>query len=242
MTRSHSLARFGFCTVIALAPLPFGSTDTKVVAAWVIVLAMSTILAGFRPYTSREIAFIVGLAIVLLCWACVMFQQLAPHPFFTDALIDPIWQQASRLLHEDIKPSVAAVLNRPYFAAGPQIACVLSLTCGLFLGQARTTAHMILKVFAISGLAYAVFGIVSLILDPTHVLWRVKATYMSSLTATFINRNTAAVYFGCCAIAWALMLASDVGQPPTKAFGNIWLRVSCLRRHAGRSHVRPPFG
>src|ERR1700687_2116400 len=155
MRLSHSFAKFGFCTVIALAPLPFGSTDTKVVAVWVILLAISTILAGFRPYTSREITLVVGLAIVALCWAWVIFQQLAEHPFFAYALIDPIWQQTARLLHEDVKQSIAMALNQPYFAAGPQIACVLSLTCGFFLGQARMTAHMILKVFAMSGLAYA---------------------------------------------------------------------------------------
>jgi len=210
---SHSIAKFGFCSIIALAPLPFGSTDIKVVAVWVILLGIATVLAGNRQYSMREIAILVGLAIVVACWAFVVIQQMASPPFLADILVDPIWRQASRLLDEHLTPSVAVALNQPYFAAGAQITCVLSLTCGLFLGQSRTTAHTILNVFAISGLAYATFGIVSFILDPTHVLWRLKASYVSSLTATFTNRNTAAVYLGSCAIAWALMLANSIGKP-----------------------------
>jgi hypothetical protein len=107
----------------------------------------------------REIAIVVGLAIVVSCWTSAVILQLSTPPLFADALIDPIWQQTSRLLRDQVPPSVSLVLNQPYFAAGAQIACVLSLACGLFLGQSRTTAHTILNVFAASGLAYASFGL-----------------------------------------------------------------------------------
>jgi O-antigen ligase len=46
------------------------------------------------------------------------------------------------------------------------------------------------------------------LIDPTQLLWRDKSAYLASVTGTFVNRNTAAVYFGSCAIV-CLMLLSD---------------------------------
>jgi O-antigen ligase len=44
------------------------------------------------------------------------------------------------------------------------------------------------------------------------VLWREKIAYQDVLTSTFINRNTAAVYFGSCAVLWLLLLLQKVRQ------------------------------
>ncbi len=46
-----------------------------------------------------------------------------------------------------------------------------------------------------SGAAYAAFGIASYINNPPKALWRDKQAYTTDLTATFVNRNTAAVFF-----------------------------------------------
>jgi O-antigen ligase len=61
-----------------------------------------------------------------------------------------------------------------------------------------------------SGAAYAFYGIFSLLLEPTMILWREKTAYVGSLTATFINRNTAATYFGSCAAVWLILLMEAV--------------------------------
>jgi O-antigen ligase len=58
--------------------------------------------------------------------------------------------------------------------------------------------------------AYAAYGIATYLIDPTHVLWREKIAYRDVLTSTFINRNTAAVYFGSCAVLWLLLLSQHV--------------------------------
>jgi O-antigen ligase len=56
------------------------------------------------------------------------------------------------------------------------------------------------------------FGIAAFLVDPSHVLWMKKQAYFTVLTATFINRNTAAVYFGACAIVWLLILLDRIRQ------------------------------
>ncbi|WP_375161706.1 O-antigen ligase family protein [Bradyrhizobium sp. RDT46] len=63
---------------------------------------------------------------------------------------------------------------------------------------------------AISGSIYALYGVLSFLIDPTMILWRDKSAYLSSVTGTFINRNTAAAYFGSCAVIWTILVLIDV--------------------------------
>ena len=46
--------------------------------------------------------------------------------------------------------------------------------------------------------------------EPTLILWREKTAYVGNLTGTFINRNTAATYFGSCAAVWLVLLMETV--------------------------------
>src|SRR4029078_5754735 len=55
-----------------------------------------------------------------------------------------------------------------------------------------------------------IYGILSLLLEPNMILWREKTAYVGSLTATFINRNTAATYLGSCAGIWLILLMGAV--------------------------------
>ena len=53
-----------------------------------------------------------------------------------------------------------------------------------------------------SGVVYALYGMLALLLEPNALLWRERRAYVGNLTGTFVNRNTAATYFGTCAIVW----------------------------------------
>lgn len=44
------------------------------------------------------------------------------------------------------------------------------------------------------------------------VLWREKRSGVGSVTGTFINKNTAATYFGSCAVIWLLLLLERVRE------------------------------
>lgn len=87
---------------------------------------------------------------------------------------------------------------------------MLSLLLGFALGGDRARALQLTRVIAWSGAAYAAYGIVAHLVDPTKILWREKEAYLTSLTSTFINRNTAATYFGTVAIIWLLDLCQGV--------------------------------
>ncbi|MBR0903876.1 O-antigen ligase [Bradyrhizobium liaoningense] len=98
---------------------------------------------------------------------------------------------------------------------GAPVANISALLLGLIIGASQRRARTGLRVMAWAGAGYAAYGIFAFVFEPTAVLWREKTAYVGSLTSTFINRNTAATYFGSCSIAWlGLLLESVRGHLP----------------------------
>src|ERR1700674_1173250 len=77
---ADSVATFCLCAVIALAPLPFGSTSPRVITVWVLLLSLAVGLASFRALTSRDVLFLWGFAAVAAGWAFVVFEQISASP------------------------------------------------------------------------------------------------------------------------------------------------------------------
>jgi O-antigen ligase len=192
--------------VVAFAPLPFGSYDKGTVAIWCGILGLATVATSLSNFSLRRghLLLLAGIGLIVLFYAFVLHEQLSDHPWI--AKPHPIWAQTSKALGIDIVPSVSIVRGEPFFALGPTIACVLALICGLIVGTERDRARQLLHVIAWSGAVYAIYGILSYLIEPTMLLWREKRAYVGNLTGTFVNRNTAAAYFGSCAVVWLAIL------------------------------------
>lgn len=208
-----------FFAAVAGAPLPFGSTDPASVALWCVVLGAALLVADLRPLDRRHLLLLGLAAIPLSAYGIVLHEQLALKPWFSVA--EPLWSEASDLLGSPVQPSVSIVRGQPFFSLGAPLAAMLSLICGLVIGADRDRARQLLQVIAWSGAAYALYGIVAHLIDPTHVLWREKRIYHSVLTSTFIGRNTAAVYFGSCSVIWLLLLFQTIRRE-LPANGGTW--------------------
>lgn len=209
-------------TVIAGAPFPFGSTSHVAIAFWCGVLGVGLLFASPRDLNRGHLALLAGIAIIIAGFGFVLHEQLSDTPWF--ATPHPIWEQASAALGVAIKPSVSIVRYEPFYALGAPLACVLALVCGLVVATDRDHARIALHVFAWSGGVYAAYGIASLLLDPTLLLWREKTAYVGNLTGTFINRNTAAAYFGSCSTVWLLLLLQRIRERLPKGAVN-WAKV-----------------
>jgi O-antigen ligase len=191
---------------VALAPLPFGSYDSTTIAVWCMALGGCLVFAPVRYLGAGQLA-LAGLAgIVVAAYALVLHEQLAEHPWLAAASPDPIWQEAQAALGVPLQPSVSVARNQPWFELGRPLVCMLAIACGFLVGADRGRARQLLKVIAWSGAAYAIYAILAHLFDPTHILWREKQAYQAYATGTFINRNTAAAYFGSCAVVWSLLL------------------------------------
>ena len=231
--RTDAIATAGLCSVIALAPLPFGSTDPGVIAVWVLVLSASFSLASLRSLSSRDVVFLSGFAIVALSWGFVVIEQMSRAPLFAE-LINPIWQRTASLLGHEMEGFITLARDQPWFSAGSQIVCMLSMVGGFLVGRDRSAAYLLLRTFAGSGLVYAIYGIVAFVFWPDYLLWQPKFSYHNSLVFTFTNPNVAAVYLGATTIAWLLMLAKTL-RVESARHSRRWAEfVDSLFRHPSR--------
>jgi O-antigen ligase len=209
---------------VALAgpPLLFGSREPTTIAVWCALLGAGLVLASPKRLQQGHLVLLAGLAFVALCFGFVLHEQLSDHPWI--APFNSVWDKASEALGQQLVPSVSIVRGQPFFAIGLPLANMLALTLGLIVGVDLDRARRGLRVMAWAGVGYAVYGIIALLLSPTEILWREKSAYVGSLTATFINRNTAAAYFGSCSAVWFVFLIAAVrGSLPRGAIE--WQKV-----------------
>lgn len=213
-----------FFFVMAFVPLPFGSYDKTVTAFWCGVLAVCMLATACGPIRlgTGQIRLLAGVGVIVLGYFFVLHEQMADNPWI--ASFHPIWKKTSDVLGIPITPSVSIVRGEPFFALGPTIANILALVCGLVIGADRTRARQVLIVIAWSGAIYAIYGLLSFLLEPSMLLWREKRYYLGSLTATFVNRNTAAAYLGSCAVIWLAILLERV-RGHLKMHPIVWRRV-----------------
>ena len=196
-----------FATV-ATAPLPFGSTQPTAVAIWCIVLGIATVFASPRALCNGQLILLGFAGFMVIVFGLIVHEQLAERPWF--ATPNPLWNQASNLLETSIESSASIARHKTFFALGAPLGDMLALICSIIVCADQRKAHQLLKIIAWSGFAYAVYGIVTFLFDPTTILGRHKQAYLDVLTATFVNRNTAAVYFGSCSIIWFLLLSDYI--------------------------------
>ncbi len=217
---SNRISSFILFATVAAAPLPFGSTAPAAIAFWCIVLGLAVIAASPRGLRREHIPLLGLAVIVILAYAFILHEQLAARPWI--ASFHPLWHETAEALGIPIAPSVSIARNQPFFALGAPLANMLAVICSFIVCIDRDRARQLLLVIAWSGVAYAVYGIAAYLIDPTHILWREKEAYRDVLTSTFINRNTAAVYFGSCAVVWLLFLSRQLRRrlPP----GSIYWR------------------
>ena len=187
-------------TVVALVPFPFGSTEPFIVAIWCAVLGAALCLSVFVHVGRGPGRVLLLVFAVSSCLAAVACFQLTDGLGLVDP--DPIWAKASTLLKTPLTPTISVVRWQPFYAAGPALAFVSSLSLAIMVGNTRVGARQLFKIIGWSGLAYAVYGILGAILTPTSVLWVDRSGYTGNALGTFLIRNTAASYFGMITLVW----------------------------------------
>jgi len=199
--------------VIAAAPLPFGSRDATTVALWCSVLGLGLILASPRGLRAGHLALLAGVGFVVACYGFVLHEQLSDYPWV--ATPNPIWAKTAELLGRPVQPSVSIIRGQPFYALGPTLAAVLALVLGLVVGADNDRARQALLVMAWAGVGYAAYGFATIT--------------GGNLTATFVNRNTAAAFFGSCAAVWLVLLMATVrGRLPAGP-----IKLAAIRQNFG---------
>jgi O-antigen ligase len=196
---------------LTLAPLFFGSVDRVWVSLWTVVLSFGTICAvAAGPTNATQRRVILVLSLLAATYVTVAVLQVMPE--WLQGLDDPIWLRAKQLLGLDVVLRISSRAEISPIATGHFLLAVTSLLCGFFAGTSRRNGDRLITVARYSILLYAIYGLAALALTPDLLLWAPKIAYRGSLTATFVNHNTAATFIGAgmilCACAAFLTLQS----------------------------------
>lgn len=208
---------------VVLAPLPFGSVETPWVALWCVLIAASLLLADTGRATRAQLQAIAAVLVVFAAVVGVVLLQIWSFPF------DPLISRARELLGADLPAPTAAEAVVPLLSLGNSLLLVMVFCRFILLAGAREDAEAVFKVIAWAGLVYAVAGILSFLFDPTHILWKPKLRYVGNLTGTFVNRNTAATFFGSISVLWLLLLMSEIKNGRSRLLRpseRLWLLLS----------------
>ena len=199
-------------TVVALilAPLFFGSVDLFWVAVWAILLSISVLCGVAAPMDTGQSRVLFGFFALCGIYTLVAIVQITPH--VVDQLNDPSWRQANDFLGLDALPRISSRAEMPPLAVGHFLLFATSVISGFFIGTSRRNSDSLIWFAQYSILLYAIYGLAALILTPNMVLWAPKLAYRGSLTATFINHNTAATFIGAGAILWFCSAFSSLQQ------------------------------
>ncbi|MGB1547256.1 MAG: O-antigen ligase family protein [Alphaproteobacteria bacterium] len=199
--------------IVMLAPLPFGGNRPwawSLLSLLVGLLVVLWVVGAYRDRTMIEIEWqrsrliVVPFAILVL-WFLLQASGLTPSSWH-----HPLWEEAAGVLGA---PLTGAISLNP--EASKTAVMRLLAYGGVFwlafqLGRNEDRARQILWIVAITGLAYAVYGLVAHLSGSQKILWYPKWAYEGSLTSTFVNRNNFATYAGVTLIATLSLLLSEI--------------------------------
>jgi len=210
--------------VLILAPLFFGSVDLFWIAVWTILLSISVLCGFAAPMETGQSRILLGFLALFGIYALVAIIQITPH--LVDQLNDPSWRRVNDLLGVDAPPRISSRAEMPLLAVGHFLLFATSFISGFLIGTSLGNSARLIRFAQYSILIFAIYGLAALILTPNLVLWAPKLAYRGSLTATFINHNTAATFVGAGAILWFCSAFSSLQQ----SFGFSSIRLLLLNR------------
>lgn len=210
--------------VVVLAPLPFGLTAPFPIAACCTVLALALLCADSSRLSPSHLRRLLPALLAFGLYAGVAMMQMSPRvAAWTGAA--PIWGDLAAIL----PPSpglISWTRVGPWYALGLPLVLILALLTSATLSVDRTSALRLLQAVAVSGSLYALYGILAHLIEPGMLLWRPKTAYLDAVTGTFVNRNTAATYWGSCAVVCLTLALAELevrGSNPQVRNLAVWL-------------------
>ncbi|MBP2444491.1 O-antigen ligase family protein [Rhizobium leguminosarum] len=185
---------FAFIGLVILTLIPFGSVTPFPFAFAAIGMftlgAISALLFG-EPRQSRWVFSIALLMLVVVTgWTFIQTIELP-----SNWLANPAWSAARDLAgveYAAISVEPADTLASILLVGLPFV----TFLTGLLLCDTDQRARKVLALLGLSAGIIAVFGLLQFSLFPNILIVVEKHAYLDSLTAVFVNRNTAATFLG----------------------------------------------
>ncbi|MGG7578633.1 O-antigen ligase family protein [Rhizobium sp. Nf11,1] len=183
-----------FIGLVILTLIPFGSVTPlpfAFAAIGMFALAIVSVLLFAEPRQSRWVFKIALLLLVVLTsWTFIQTIELP-----ANLLANPAWGAARDLAgvqYAAISVEPADTLASILWVALPFV----TFLTGLILCDTDQRARKVLASLGLAAGGIAVFGLLQFSMFPNVLIVIEKHAYLDSLTAIFVNRNTAATFLG----------------------------------------------
>ncbi|QWW71909.1 O-antigen ligase [Rhizobium sp. WYJ-E13] len=190
---SPDLLLYIYCGLIVLSVVPFGLVD---ILPQTLILILMCILGGvavvlYGPPERGQWVFGTALAIFSLMALWILFQTVEI-PFTRSD--DLVWAKARTMA---AAAKTISVEPADTLAALLQIALpAVTFLTGLIVADRSKDDQAMLRFLASAAGILAMYGLYQFLFLPDTLLGETKKAYQESLTATFVNRNTNATFFG----------------------------------------------
>jgi O-antigen ligase len=207
ITTPASLFPLVYGAALVAAPFSFGAVEAGVQAGLLVVMGFSLIgLTLFHPRPdalSRSLLFTLSLPFTAVLGVLVLQNSIIILPE------QAVWSTMREVLGNSTSGTATLEKGTALGVVMPLLLIWLSLIGGWLIGSAnRDQAWRFLERLGWAGSLLALYGLVTFLFFPDTLLWLEKRFYRENLTGTFVNRNTAAMFFGLITLLWcALLLA-----------------------------------
>jgi O-antigen ligase len=185
---------FAFIGLVILTLIPFGSVTPFPFAFAAIGMFALAIIAGLLFGEPRQAGWVFSIAlfllVVLTAWTFVQTIELP-----ANWLANPAWSAARDLAgvqYAAISVEPADTLASILWVALPFV----TFLTGLVLCDTDQRARKVLASLGLTAGGIAVFSLIQFSMFPNILIVIEKHAYLDSLTAVFVNRNTAATFLG----------------------------------------------
>jgi hypothetical protein len=188
------IASLIYWTSIFIALVNYGAVNllTVTLLAFPIFLLLPTLLLWRGVSRHTQAALWLAGAILVLSLAWITFQTT---PLPDGVFAQPAWREIQDM-HPGTRPVISLTPANDWASALRIVVPLGVFMVGILLYPTDKRAMQALKIICVSGGAISFVSIAQFIFAPNALLFDAKIAYLDSLTGFFVNRNTAATYFG----------------------------------------------
>lgn len=207
----RAIPLFFFLLSFAVVLLSDGGVYPLPLAVAVVFMALSLAAAGLAQGLHRETAGLFGL--VLALWlVLILWTTIQALPLSSDLFANTAWTSLREAGIE--APGHISVAPGDTFVSLLSVSLpFMTLLSALLLFRSDRQVELALRVSGICGAGFAIFAIAQFVLFPHMLMFAPKETYIGSLTAPFVNRNTAATFYGLVTVVLLVCFALAVSKP-----------------------------
>lgn len=205
-------ASFFLCILVGLAPLALGSNRPlpwayNAVLSGVICIIVAGQLVAQRPLLPIRLAIVipsVALWSIAIGWALIQTADVG-----TTALAHPNWGILADALGGTVSGHISVNPHATLISVTRLLTYCAVFLCAFVLARDQDNARLMLRAFVVFACLYAIYGLFRYSTASGKIFWFDEAP-STSLSSTFINRNSAATYFGLASCASLALLLRRV--------------------------------